>query len=317
MWNGHLDEILGSDPTAALAYVTPAKGVVLTPVATFGMRDHEARTVTFTTSLGFWRKLVRIEANPRIALFYYVRDHGPSTLPGSVLIRGDASFPTQPDRAELARLFTGQAEPFLGPLKTGLLWDRVTHAYYWVRVPVTVSVRSVDDEPAAAPVMSQPEPAKGKGPRTNLGRAARRANNLGHTVVGYVGPDGYPVVVPVDVDGVRPDGLVLRPARLLPEGGRRAGLLSHRYQRHFTRQAVSSHTGWLEVRGGNISYAPHTTVSYSAPGGTRTLTFAGSLGARVGLASARRRGLVDGERWLTRAERSDIEEDEVEGASAI
>ena len=76
MWSDNDDAIIGGDLTAALAYATPAGGAVLTPVAPIGMRDRNARTVAFTTSLGFGRKLERIAANPRVALAYHAREHG-------------------------------------------------------------------------------------------------------------------------------------------------------------------------------------------------------------------------------------------------
>ena len=76
MWSDADDAIIGGDLTAALAYVTPAGGAVATPVAPIGLRDREAGTVVFTTSLGFGRKLERIRANPRVALAYHAREHG-------------------------------------------------------------------------------------------------------------------------------------------------------------------------------------------------------------------------------------------------
>jgi hypothetical protein len=68
VWSDLDDEIIGGDLTAALAYATPARGAVLTPVAPIGLCDRDAGTVCFTTSLGFGRKLERIRANPRVAL---------------------------------------------------------------------------------------------------------------------------------------------------------------------------------------------------------------------------------------------------------
>ena len=41
MWPDNVDEILASDQVVALAYTTPAKGVVLTPLTNFGLRDRE------------------------------------------------------------------------------------------------------------------------------------------------------------------------------------------------------------------------------------------------------------------------------------
>ena len=77
MWADVDDEIIGGDLTTALAYVTPAGGAVVTAVAPIGLRDREAGTVGFTTSLGFGRKLDRIKANPRVALAYHARELPP------------------------------------------------------------------------------------------------------------------------------------------------------------------------------------------------------------------------------------------------
>ena len=62
-WSDEIDEILGGDLAAAFAYLTPAKGVVITPMAPLGLRDREAGTVTLSTSLALWRKLDRIRRN--------------------------------------------------------------------------------------------------------------------------------------------------------------------------------------------------------------------------------------------------------------
>src|SRR3954451_21758771 len=58
-WPDAIDEIIGGDLTAALAYVTPAGGTVVTAVAPIGLRDRDAGTVGFATSLGLGRKLER------------------------------------------------------------------------------------------------------------------------------------------------------------------------------------------------------------------------------------------------------------------
>ena len=56
-WSDEVDEILGGDLAAGFAYLTPAKGVVITPMAPLGIRDRERGTVTLSTSLGLWKKL--------------------------------------------------------------------------------------------------------------------------------------------------------------------------------------------------------------------------------------------------------------------
>src|SRR3954462_2076031 len=76
--------------TAALSCSTPAKGAVPSAVAPIGMRDRNAGTVTFTTSLGFGKKLERIEADPRISLAHRAAAHGRSARPEFVLGDGRA-----------------------------------------------------------------------------------------------------------------------------------------------------------------------------------------------------------------------------------
>src|SRR3954452_8228315 len=100
-WNDEADAVITGDLTAALAYVTPAGGAVVTPVAPIGMRDREAGTVAFTTSLGFGRKLDRIKENPRVALAYHAREHGFASDPRYVLVQGTARYDATPDRQVL------------------------------------------------------------------------------------------------------------------------------------------------------------------------------------------------------------------------
>src|ERR671936_2611378 len=99
MWSDVDDEIIGGDLTAALGYVTPASGAVVTVVAPIGLRDRDAGTVGFTTSLGFGRKLERIRDEPRIALAYHAREHGLGDPANSryVLVQGRATFDANPD----------------------------------------------------------------------------------------------------------------------------------------------------------------------------------------------------------------------------
>ena len=75
-----------------LAYVTPASGVVLTPVTNFGVRDREAGTVTVNTSVGAWKKLDRIRRNPHVALAFHTRAHARHDRPEYVLVQGRASL---------------------------------------------------------------------------------------------------------------------------------------------------------------------------------------------------------------------------------
>src|SRR6476619_3167191 len=136
-WSDDLDAIIGGDLTTALAYVTPAGGTVLSAVAPIGIRDREAGTVGFTTSLGFGRKLDRIARDPKVALAYHTRQHGFATEPGVVVVQGTATV--VPGTEELRQELTAQAERFLGPMKKGRFWDRWLEAYYTDRVLVTVT----------------------------------------------------------------------------------------------------------------------------------------------------------------------------------
>src|SRR5204862_5571788 len=142
-WPDIADEIITGDLTAAVAYVTPAGGAVVTAVAPIGLRDRDTGTVTFTTSLGFGRKLERLRREPRMALAYHARDHGLSDRPEYVLVRGRATIVEAPDREYLESVVQPAAERFMGPPRRGVFWDRWLAAYYGDRVPVHVDVARV------------------------------------------------------------------------------------------------------------------------------------------------------------------------------
>src|SRR3954471_7733461 len=117
-WPDAIDDVIGGDLTAALAYITPAGGAVATAVAPIGLRDREDGTVSFTTSLGFGRKLERIERDPLVALAYHAREHGHSTSSRYVLVQGSATVIKEPDR-EYLEFIGQQATPFMGPPARG------------------------------------------------------------------------------------------------------------------------------------------------------------------------------------------------------
>src|SRR3954449_11901683 len=101
MCSAHTDRVLDGDLTAALGYVTPAGGAVVTAVAPIGLRDRERGEVTFTTSLGFGRKLDRMRRDPRVALLYHAREHGFHAGDELVLVQGRARIVDEPDQAYL------------------------------------------------------------------------------------------------------------------------------------------------------------------------------------------------------------------------
>jgi hypothetical protein len=295
-WSDSEDEIIAGDLTAALAYVTPAGGAVLTPVAPIGLRDRSAGTVSFTTSLGFGRKLARIDRDPRVALAYHAREHGFAVEPRFVLVQGRASYEVDPDTRVLEEVVRPASTRFMGAPKTGLFWDRWLSAYYTDRVLVTVEVERVlswpdlacegqvsvsgSAQPDGEPP-SQAPPKNGSGPRVDAVRAARRIASLPHALLGYVGIDGYPTAKPVTVAGSDSAGIEL--AGDLPPGGRRAGLLAHRYEAKLIGLETRQYTGWLQ----DGTYAPHTEGGFRAPANKTVLLLANGFMARRGLKRAR------------------------------
>lgn len=305
-WSDEADDVMRSDLTAVLSYLTPARGAVPTAVAPLGLADRERGIVTFSTSLGFGKKLERIRRDPKVALAYHAREHG---LGGGgtryVLVQGDATYDATPDREWLEEMAV-QVEPFMGPPRRGrLFWDRWLQEYYTERVRVDVAVRRVvtwpdlrcageprvDGEPLPTePPPPQDPPAKGTRPRVDVGKASRRLLKLPHAMLTWRGADGYPVVVPVDVGEHAPGGIVLRASDgLVPPGGRRAGLMAHRYNAQLIGLATRQHTGWLEA-GEQLVYAPHTAGGFAAPAQKTLLLLANGGLAKVGMRKARKQG---------------------------
>jgi hypothetical protein len=305
-WSDEVDEILASDLTAALAYVTPAGGTVLTAVAPVGLRDRAAGTVTFTTSEGFGRKLDRIKRNPKVALAYHAREHGRSGSSRYVLVQGDAV--ARPHDVAALEAIAPNVERFLGERKRGrLFWDRWLSAYYRDRLLVDVTIKRIlswpaltcEGEPAvhgaslpAGLGPPQAEPTGGVGPRVATARAAARLAKLDHLLVAVTGADGYPLALPISIEHISEDGLHLQIAGLPPgEGGRRAGLLGHSYKAKLIGIAARQHTGWLTPGAdGHALYAPHTEQGFNAPANKTILLLANGYLARQGLRRARAHG---------------------------
>jgi hypothetical protein len=306
-WPDDIDEILAGDLTAALGYCTPAGGAVVTAVAPIGLRDREQGTVTFTTSLGFGRKLERIKGNPRIALAYHAREHGFASSPDFVLVQGEATPLTKPDRALLEDVIGPHAERFMGPPKRGrLFWDRWLQEYYGDRVPVTVRVERIvawanakgagEPRVLGAPAPSEPpapqrEPKNGAGPRLDAEQAGRRIAALPNQLLAFVGADGYPEVRPVSIGGGETAGIALSATSPLPPGGRRAGLLAHRYNAGLVGLETRGHTGWMTVGEDRerALYAPHSAFGFRAPQNKTLLLLANGFLAKRGLRQARRK----------------------------
>jgi hypothetical protein len=103
-------------------------------------------------------------------------------------------------------------------------------------------------------------------------------------LLAYLGADGFPVIAPVSVLGGSPAGITL--AGALPSGGRRAGLLAHRYEPKLIGLEVRQYTGWLA----DGLYSPHTERGFRAPANKTLLLLANGFMARRGLKRARAEG---------------------------
>jgi Pyridoxamine 5'-phosphate oxidase len=274
IWPDTVETILGGEHAVMLGYVTPAHGVVLTPVTNFALHDREAGTLSINTSVGAWKKLARLRANPNVALAFHTRAHAAHERPEYVLVQGRASLgPAVEDYPSTVLEQWERIEPWRSLGSLTKRWLRV----YGRRVEVEILVERVVVYPdltcagppevyglelAEAPITSQQPPAKGTGPRVAHRRAAWEARRLPDVLLGWVCADGRPMIIPVEIGLVVREGIeLLAPSGLLPPGARRAGLTAHWFSHGVTGQRQIVHTGWLD---GNI-YAPHTRASYLMP----------------------------------------------------
>jgi hypothetical protein len=301
-WPDEVDEILAGDLVVAIGSPTPMGGVVLNSVTPLGLRDRDAGTVSFTTSLGFGRKLERIAADPRIAVCYHTRQHGHADRPGVVLVQGVASVSADNTDEALGRL-AEQAAEHIGQIATGRFWDWWLAVYYRDRVRVDVrAVRIVwwpsgvlSDVPVVLgasrpeqPPGSQPAPRHAATPRVPLTRV-RRAIRRPHQLCAFLQRDGMPCIVPVAVSSVTDSGLLIDDARLLPSGARRAGFLAHQFHPRLIGLATDTYTGWLAVDDTAV-WTPHTRHGFIAPPNKTLLLLGNGAAARWGYRQALRQG---------------------------
>ena len=137
----------------------------------------------------------------------------------------------------------------------------------------------------------QAPPSNGTGPRLDVARTRRRILGNEHTLLGYAGADGRPMIVPVRVGARDSAGLRLAAAAPLPPGGRRAGLLGHSYRAQLIGLETREFTGWLYVgEAGDAVYAPHTEAGYKAPPNKTLLLLLNGLLAKRGVRAARKAG---------------------------
>jgi len=316
-WPVEVDEILCGDQAVALAHRTPARGVVLTPVTNFALRDRKAGIVTLNSSIGMWRKLARIRQDPQVAVAFHTREHGFSDRPEYVLAQGKASLSSLADRDAWLDSMGESWERFGGqPRDVGRLWDRWLRAYHW-RVNIEVAVERMvvwpdlacRGEPdvygtalPAKPSEPQQPPARGTGPRVKHPRAAKKAARLPNVLLAWVGADGFPVVVSVEIVGTETRGILLETAAaVVPPGGRRAGLTAHWFSRHVVGQRQRKYTGWLEAEQAatRVIYAPHTERGYSLPSWRWAYNLGAGFATRRGYREARRAGFTPPEGVLS------------------
>jgi hypothetical protein len=307
-WPDDVDEVLEADVVVALAYRTPAGGVVVTGISPIGLRDREAGTVGFTTSLGFGRKLERIRRYPQVALAYHAREYGSSNRPDYVLVQGTVSAVVLPEQAYLRKEVGERSERYLGPARSGLFWDRWLRVYYRDRVIVTADVDRIvrwprpdgggEPEVFGTPLsrggIPQLAPKKGTRPRIDSRRAQRRLDAVPHRLLGFVQADGLPMVVPVSISAADGRGLTVRtPCPPLPAGGVRAGILGHKFYEHVAGLTSRQYTGWLTADSPDASagiYAPHTERGLVIPHSKTVALLLNGLAATITYRAAQRAG---------------------------
>jgi hypothetical protein len=280
LWPDRVQEILDGDHAVALAYATPAAGVVLAPVSNFGLHDRAQGVVTFNTSVGAQKKLARVRANPQVTLAFHTRAHATHHRPEYVLVQGRASL--QPPVSDYPRSVLEHWERLEPWRALGPLWRRWLRIYA-LRVEVRIAIERIviwpqlacrgtpevhgAPLPAAAPV-PQATPGKGTAPRINHARAARRAKRLPDALLGWIDSDGFPMVLPTAIGAVDTQGIQLQlPDGIAPPGGRRAGLTAHWFSQGVTGQRQMVFTGWMEgsANGSTVTYSPHTLSAYRMP----------------------------------------------------
>ena len=212
---------------------------MLTPVTNFALRDREAGTVAVNSSVGMWKKLERIRQNPNVAVAFHTREHAATDRPEYVLVQGRASLSSLEDRDGWLEAMGDNWERFggqprdVGP-SVGLVAERVSLAGEHRdrgRARGRLAGPGLRREPrgargaAARPSHRNRNAHPPEGPvRASTTRGRRGGlRSLPHVLLGWVGADGLPMVVPVDVAGAEERGIVAGGARGTDSPGRPAG----------------------------------------------------------------------------------------------
>ena len=306
-WTDEVDEILDGDHVVMLAYVTPASGVVLLPVNNFATRDREAGTISVNSSVAAWRKLDRMRHNPHVALAFHTRAHALNDRREYVLVQGTASLSEPIDDYPGTILSNWERfEPWQDRNRFWKWWQRI----YGIRVEIKVAVERLivwpdlrctgSSQVIGTPVPQDPPapqspPKRGTAPRIDNERTAKKAAALDDVLLGWVGSDGFPVVVPVEIGETTEDGIVVDgPRNLIPAGGRRAGLTAHWFDHAVIGQDQRKHTGWMQADGedGPVTYSPHTESNYRFPTSRLLYRIASGGGTRWWHRRAKREGIA-------------------------
>jgi hypothetical protein len=247
--------------------------------------------------------------DPHVALAFHTRIHASHNRPEFVLVQGRAAL-SEPI-PDYPSTIIDNWERFERWRDLHPLWKRWLRVYA-LRVAIEVRAERVVVWPdlacrgtpavhgaplPAEPPQPQQPPRGGTEPRIDHARAAARAARLPDVLLGWVGSDRFPVVVPAAIAGTEERGIALETAaRLVPCGGRRAGLTAHSFSRNVVGQNQRKHTGWLEPGPAEQRpvFAPHTDASYRFPASKLLFRLVAGGGTRFWLRRARRAKTVAG-----------------------
>ena len=198
------------DAAAGFAYLTPANGAVVTPMAPLGQCDREAGTITVSTSRACGRSSTASAPTPR--------SPSPTTLVSTASPRAPSSCSSR------ARVASRSSRPANGTSRSYPDWgsgscDRRGAAspgswldvYYKQRVPITIDVERVlvlagrDLQGRARRLWSTAAgaggaavpPKNGIGPRVDVAKVRSGIESLPHSLLAWAGADGLPIVVSV------------------------------------------------------------------------------------------------------------------------